>query len=555
MFQQKYTGRFRARGTVLVAVLIALFVLSLVVMTVVRSGARDHDLAGLQVQGERAHYAAESAAHMAVKEVMDGVDRDGDGAIGSISNDNNTATDPTVSGARCWATKTSAGGLTTITARGENTSARRAVRVQLVDSGAAATEGTILLVVANASSLLPEEVSRRTLMQGWGYTVVPISATSSQAAFDSAVRTSSIAYIVETVLSSDVGTKLTNAPIGVITEESALSDEFGFSSSMTTMSATQIDIFNTSHYITSTLPSGVRTIYTSSQPVRWLSGTQGGYTALARQVSTSNNVLAVMERGTALTPSGTAAGKRVYLPWGNTGFDMASLNSDGQTIMRRSIEWCLLPVAHWKLDETSGSTASDSIAGRNGTLSGPAWTTGQIDNGLQFDGSNDYVSISDATAFQPTMALSIAGWIKGNSWPSGSTVAVLLRKGPDNPNNWQLCVANGQAMLNLDSNDGSGVGGNTTLSTGTWHHIAATWDGATVRIYVDGVLDNTPTALSAPINTDTRPVYLGGRTGNTDVTNGVVDDVRFYERALTAEEIASLIGSKKKVTEWVSVQP
>ena len=67
--------------------------------------------------------------------------------------------------------------------------------------------------------------------------------------------------------------------------------------------------------------------------------------------------------------------------------------------------------------------------------------------------------------------------------------------------------------MRLDGNDGFNVHGNTLLQTGQWYHVVGTWDGSNIRIYVDGVLDNTPTARAAPIGTDTRPVYLGGRSG------------------------------------------
>ncbi len=416
--------------------------------------------------------------------------------------------------------------------------------------------GTIMFIVVNSASLTVEETAKKTLMTAWGYTVNPITATASQATYDAAALVSSAAYISETVTSSDVGTKLTNATIPVVNEEAALSDELGFSASMTTFSSNQINITNTSHYITSTFAMGNRAIFSSSQPIRYLSGALGGYTALARQVATSNDVLAVFDRADTLTPSGTAAGKRVFLPFGNTGYDPNSLTTDGLTLMQRSIEWALLPVAHWKLDDAAGTTAVDWIGAHNGTLSGPTWTAGKIAGGLQLNGASDYVTIPDHVAFRVTNALTIAGWIKGNSWnPDGNWASPILRKGDANPCNWQLEVSGGVATLCLDDYDLYGIRGNTTLALNKWYHIAGTWDGATVRVYVNGVLDMTPAARAAPITTDTRPVYLGGRMGATDVTDGSVDDVRFYNRCLTAAEIAALAKAKPTMQTWQQVSP
>ena len=70
--------------------------------------------------------------------------------------------------------------------------------------------------------------------------------------------------------------------------------------------------------------------------------------------------------------------------------------------------------------------------------------------------------------------------------------------------------------------------------------MAATWDGAYVRIYVDGVLDNDPPdARSGTIGTDTRPLYIGGRIGE-DCLDGIIDDVRLYAEALSATDILAL---------------
>lgn len=217
-------------------------------------------------------------------------------------------------------------------------------------------------------------------------------------------------------------------------------------------------------------------------------------------------------------------------------------------------------MAWYRLDDGSGTTAADSAGGHDGTLNSPVWTTGKIFGGLKLDGNNDYVSIPDDAAFHVTSAMTVAGWIKqtGN-FPTSSTVCIILRKGDVNPNNWELCIANGHIEFNLDGNDGDGGGadGNTALSKNVWHHVAGTWDGAKVRLYLNGALDNTPKSRAAPIGTDTRAVYLGGRIGSTDVVTGSVDDVRFYNRCLTAAEIAALAqsSSKPKIASWQQVAP
>jgi hypothetical protein len=200
-------------------------------------------------------------------------------------------------------------------------------------------------------------------------------------------------------------------------------------------------------------------------------------------------------------------------------------------------------VGWWKLDETSGLTVADSsLFGNDGILTGGEWTNGVIGGALKFEGTDSYVSVPSSSSLQLTNALTIAGWIKANSWDAANDVDPIARKGEGNPNNYQLAVVDGRATFYLDGGeaDDDGFVGNTPLNTDQWYHIAATWDGAAVRIYVDGVVDNDPSdSRGDAIGTDTRPFYLGGRSG-TDLLEGTLDDIRLYNRALSEAEIKSL---------------
>ena len=91
--------------------------------------------------------------------------------------------------------------------------------------------------------------------------------------------------------------------------------------------------------------------------------------------------------------------------------------------------------------------------------------------------------------------------------------------------------------------------GTTVFPLNTWHHVAATWDGTTMRIYTDGVLENSVVPappLTTPVLTDTCPFYIGGyfACGSvgfpTQFMRGVVDEVGFYRRALTSNEIKAI---------------
>ena len=414
----------------------------------------------------------------------------------------------------------------------------------------------LLFVVTSAGIPTSQESLRQALFESWGYSVTLIDVHALQSEFDAAAALNDVAYISEEINSGDLGTKLRGASLGVVNEEPALADEFGISSSSSAGANTDIDIVDNTHYITSEFGTGPLTIFDWATADTGVAGTLAPGLQVLGQYGTRQS-LVVLEQGGALYDSGTAAGRRVQLPWGGTAFDVNSLTFDGQTLLQRAIEWAAGAagdgepdtslIAHWKLDETTGLIAADSSAnGNNGTLTGglsfdtDSVSPGQNGDALQFDGSLDYISVPNHATLQPTGALTITAWIKGDSWGAGSNVNIILRKGEANPNNYQLSITDGRVALNLDNGDGSGFSGDTVLATGQWYHVAATWDGSEVLIYVNGVLNNAPSdPRSGSIGTDERAVYVGGRAG-TDLFDGTLDDVRLYNRALSAEEIVQV---------------
>ena len=221
-------------------------------------------------------------------------------------------------------------------------------------------------------------------------------------------------------------------------------------------------------------------------------------------------------------------------------------------------------VGRWRLDETTGTTAIDSsVFGNSGTLTGgftfdaSREPIGRKGSALIFDGTDDYVLVPHASELQITDALTISAWIKGNTWDSGTTVNTIVRKGEGNPNNYQLAIADGQVTFFLDDYDDYGYRGDTVLDTDTWYHVTGTWDGANAIIYVNGVMDHASSyAHSAPIGTDTRDLYLGGRASN-DLFHGTLDDIRIYNRALCADEILELYSSGDfglRIIKWLEIR-
>lgn len=162
--------------------------------------------------------------------------------------------------------------------------------------------------------------------------------------------------------------------------------------------------------------------------------------------------------------------------------------------------------------------------------------------------SEEHVEIGDVAPLNITgSAITVAAWVKIASTTAEKKV---IAKWSDSAGafSYLLGIAgagndNAQFVVNTGSN---GVAiGTTSLSVGVWHLIVGTYDGVTVRVYLDGVEDGTA-SLTGNISSNTAPVRIGVGSGATSEQpmDGTVDDPRIYDRVLSADEIAIIFASK-----------
>ena len=218
------------------------------------------------------------------------------------------------------------------------------------------------------------------------------------------------------------------------------------------------------------------------------------------------------------------------------------------------------PVAHWKLDEESGSQADDS-SGKDlhGTLinfSASPWTSGHIGGGLEFDGSS-YITTSWPGITGGASRLCSA-WVKTTATSGSHIVMAWGTQSLDNQARyWQFGLGNGKIAVG-DTN--SHIYGTTMIADGQWHHIAAVLDSlaspitSNIKLYVDGVQETISYSFQAgrTINTGGDNLILGARfaNGNYAYYQGSLDDVRIYDRALGAFEIQELAERRNLVARW-----
>ena len=200
-------------------------------------------------------------------------------------------------------------------------------------------------------------------------------------------------------------------------------------------------------------------------------------------------------------------------------------------------------IAYWTMDETGGATAHDTGAApaNDAALSGsPTFGTGRIGNALSLDGSTQYGTVADEASLDITDAITIAAWIE----PAKLATQHLVQKGTMGaPNGYELSLAStGKVFFRLNNTAATRIDSTTLYPTDghTWMHVAVTWDGSDMRIYVNGVAEGGTVAGPAAIATNSNPLVIGAVSDLTYKFQGAIDDVRIYNRALSAGEIAAL---------------
>jgi len=204
-----------------------------------------------------------------------------------------------------------------------------------------------------------------------------------------------------------------------------------------------------------------------------------------------------------------------------------------------------------QMDEREGNTIYDHSGYQNhGTRYGASWRRGRIGYCLLFDGVDDYVDCGKDASLNPTSAITIEFWIciKGGAGTYRAVVTRWDTVAYVNERTYILEVGSDNKLHFRISRDGTDAGAvvisdPTAPSLTTWYHYIGTWDGTTMRLYRNGeqVATASQTAMKTSPNTRTGIGAVIGRSGDPIIShfNGFIDEVRIYNRALSAEEIKS----------------
>ena len=194
-------------------------------------------------------------------------------------------------------------------------------------------------------------------------------------------------------------------------------------------------------------------------------------------------------------------------------------------------------MAAYGFDEGSGTTVTDQSGnGNTGTVSGTTWAaTGKYGKALQFNGSSALVTIPDAASLHLTTGMTLEAWVNPST-VNGNWRDVIY-KGNDN---YYLEATSSNASKPdaglIAGGSYADAYGSAALTANSWTYLAETYDGATLRLYVNGT-QVASTAHTGTISTSTNPLQIGGDSLYGQNFAGMIDEVRIYNTALTPTQI------------------
>ncbi len=166
---------------------------------------------------------------------------------------------------------------------------------------------------------------------------------------------------------------------------------------------------------------------------------------------------------------------------------------------------------------------------------------------LDYDGTNDFVDVPDHPDLKPASALTIMAWIRiPGTTPSFSAIIEKARSAPSaSEANGYVLTVNALNQLRLDLT-GTAATGTTLLETDEWWHVAGWWDGADIKVFVNAVEEASIAKTSITYNTGNLNIGRDKFSPTGRVFNGLIDDVRIFNRALTVAELEYVISDSQK---------
>jgi Concanavalin A-like lectin/glucanases superfamily/Fibronectin type III domain len=198
-------------------------------------------------------------------------------------------------------------------------------------------------------------------------------------------------------------------------------------------------------------------------------------------------------------------------------------------------------VAAYSFDDFGGAmTADASRQGNHGVINGATRTSsGYFGNALQFNGTNNWVTVNDSASLDLTSGMTLEAWVKPanlNGWRT-----ILTKELSTNDVVYSFYASddmNKPVMGQWTNGSVKPLSGVSSLTANTWSHLTATYDGQTQRLYVNGV-QVSQRAQTGAIQTSNNVMRIGGNSIWGEYFQGTIDEVRVYNRALSSTEVGT----------------
>ncbi|HJZ04307.1 MAG TPA: LamG domain-containing protein, partial [Patescibacteria group bacterium] len=207
--------------------------------------------------------------------------------------------------------------------------------------------------------------------------------------------------------------------------------------------------------------------------------------------------------------------------------------------VRQLYEWAPGPVGYWKMDEGSGSTSYDSSGnGNTATLYNTSWTAGKIGSGLYLNGSTAYATANSTVNYLNPNGGTLCAWVKTDTTSGSAAIATF-----GGTSNGSVVIELGRSTSSYRAAYVSATTqyaqSTTSAAAGSWQYLCNVWTDQTVKIFVNGLNENT-TNITTPYS-GTSNVFNIGREQTQFVTQwywtGSLDDMKIYNYARTPAQI------------------
>lgn len=220
-------------------------------------------------------------------------------------------------------------------------------------------------------------------------------------------------------------------------------------------------------------------------------------------------------------------------------------------------------VGFWSLDGTDVTTSviDRSGQGNNGGFYNAATssvkTVGKIGQAMTFDGVDDFIKIPDSSLYDNTTTLTVSVWMKASVADATTSFPMLSKtRSVSGFAGWILYRDSSEKIIFYlhDGSTSRSVASTNTFADKLWHHVVGVYNGTDARLYIDGVLAATPGAFTSALQDNARSLCIGRTPGNDNNCGSVIssfagtlDDVRIYNRALSASEVQNLYMSGNSI--------